>query len=163
VKVQLQLPPKERVAAFRGPLHCAQFNLKKFGVRGLYAGLLPSVVANPICYGVRFLTYGKAQEAVGAIGVDNAAAAQLIGGGISGMATWASAYPLDVVMSKMQAQGAQVRFQEGSPRGMAWHVAEMYRSGGVRSFFKGIGPCLLRAFPVNAVIFLVYEQVMSWL
>ena len=80
------------------------------------------------------------------------------------MMTWASAYPLDVVMSRMQAQGAQTKFQD-QRRGMVWHVRDMYRKEGARAFFKGMAPCILRAFPVNAVIFLVYEQTMnqSWL
>ena len=71
VKVQLQLPPKEQVVRFRGPLHCAKYNLKHFGLRGLYAGLLPSLLGNPICYGVRFITYSKTQEAVARVGVKN--------------------------------------------------------------------------------------------
>merc|ERR1739848_295577 len=94
VKVQLQLPPKEQAVRFRGPLHCAKYNLKHFGLRGLYAGLLPSLLGNPICYGVRFITYSKTQEAVARVGVKNNVAAQLIGGSIAGMMTWASAYPL---------------------------------------------------------------------
>ena len=141
-------------------------------------------------------------------GITNHVAAQLIGGGIAGMATWASAYPLDVVMSRMQvsilliltltlshshtisladfltlsfslslshsfsliltlsthtqAQGAQTRHSD-RPRGMVWHAREIMREGGARAFFKGIEPCLLRAFPVNAVIFLVYEQTLRFL
>ena len=57
VKVQLQIPPRERVGNFRGPIQCAAFNFHKYGMKGLYAGLLPSLIANPICYGVRFITY----------------------------------------------------------------------------------------------------------
>ena len=78
------------------------------------------------------------------------------------MMTWASAYPLDVVMSRMQAQGAQKRFG-GDRKGFLWHVRDTHRSGGPSAFFKGIEPCLLRAFPVNAVIFLVFEQTLKWL
>lgn len=174
VKVQLQLPRNQVVRGFRGPADVAAFNMSKWGLRGLYAGLAPSFLANPICYGVRFITYEKTQDCVSALlsrgaegsqatGGGVALASQLIGGGIAGMMTWASAYPLDVVMSRMQAQGAQTKFQD-QRRGMVWHVRDMYRKEGVRAFFKGMAPCLLRAFPVNAVIFLVYEQTMnqSW-
>lgn len=87
---------------------------------------------------------------------------QIIGGGIAGMMTWASAYPLDVVMSKMQAQGAQAKY-EGKRRGMLWHIRDTYRTGGLKEFFKGLEPCLLRAFPVNAIIFLTFEQTMKLL
>ena len=218
VKVQLQIPPSERAQPFRGPLQCAAFNFRAYGVRGLYAGLLPSLLANPICFGVRFITYAKCQEAAlklitkaqadldgdaasrhgdpsggsraarttgdeegererggqregeerggGRASQGAVMASQLLGGGVAGMVTWFSAYPLDVVMSKMQAQGAQRRFQGaagagaggGGRKGMRWHIRDTYRAGGLRAFFKGLAPCLLRAFPVNAVIFLTFEQ-----
>ena len=201
VKVQLQISPKERIQAFSGPLQCASFNLKTHGIRhGLYAGFLPSLVANPICYGIRFITYTKCQDAVsstinfiledekGSSSLPSASSvndarlmmSQMISGGIAGMMTWGSVYPLDVVMSKMQAQGAQRRFQPQSEpytkmnqglesimsvgrKGMWWHAKDLYNKGGLKAFFKGLEPCLLRAFPVNAIMFLTYEQTVKLL
>jgi len=34
---------------------------------------------------------------------------------------------------------------------------DIFLREGYRGFFKGLGPCLLRAFPVNASAFFVYE------
>jgi hypothetical protein len=62
----------------------------------------------------------------------------------------------------MQAQGAQKKFQN-KRQGLVWHVRNIYEKGGTRAFFKGLEPCLLRAFPVNAMMFLTYEQTLKWL
>ena len=160
-KVQLQLPPSESLATFRGPLHCLRWNYARQGLRGLYAGLLASCAANLISYGVRFYSYGKLVPALGAAGLGlSERQAQLVGGGIAGVLTWASSYPLDVVMSRMQAHAALSR-HGGTFRPLRWHFCEILRESGPLGFFRGLGPCLLRAFPVNAVIFVSYEQAMA--
>jgi len=33
----------------------------------------------------------------------------------------------------------------------------MYTQGGVSRFTRGIGPSVLRAFPVNSLLFVIYE------
>lgn len=39
-------------------------------------------------------------------------------------------------------------------------VRHIYTRDGTPGFFRGLGPCLLRAFPVNACAFFVYEGAM---
>ena len=39
-------------------------------------------------------------------------------------------------------------------------VCDIYTRGGLAGFFRGLGPCLLRAFPTNACAFFVYEGMM---
>ena len=111
--------PVLRPVAFSGPAQCAGFNLRRYGVRGLYAGFSASLLSNPICFGVRFITYEKTCSVVaetmqcaedklrlyrsqqpehvpltsgaGANARSTASRemiAQIIGGGIAGMATW---------------------------------------------------------------------------
>lgn len=36
-------------------------------------------------------------------------------------------------------------------------------SGGLRAFYHGLSPALLRAFPVHAMIFFTYANVTDWL
>jgi hypothetical protein len=38
---------------------------------------------------------------------------------------------------------------------------QIWEREGVRGFFKGLGPSLLRAFPVNAVTFIVYDSLLK--
>lgn len=110
------------------------------------------------------------------------AARVLLCGGLAGIITWASIFPLDVVKTRVQTQvlgggggggGGGVRGERapllgvgagggnGRPLG-AWEVArQTYREGGVRPFFRGLGVCSVRAFIVNAVQWAVYEWVMK--
>jgi len=39
----------------------------------------------------------------------------------------------------------------------------MYQTAGVRGFYSGLFPTLIRAFPIHSVNFLVYESVMRLL
>lgn len=88
-----------------------------------------------------------------------AAVRVLLCGGIAGVVTWASIFPLDVVKTRVQTQA--IASGEGSPllpgrdfHGPmgAWEVAKLaYREEGVRVFFRGLGVCSVRAFIVNAV------------
>jgi solute carrier family 25 carnitine/acylcarnitine transporter 20/29 len=102
----------------------------------------------------------------------------LLCGGLAGIATWASIFPLDVVKTRVQTQLLQgQRAMEGqallqSGRGgpiplrrhSTWEVAKQaYRSEGTSVFFRGLGICSVRAFVVNAVQWAVYEWVMKLL
>ncbi len=73
-------------------------------------------------------------------------------GGIAGEALWLASYPLDVVKSKMQSDG----FGDGMRyKSMRDCFAQTWRSEGMRGFWKGLGPTLLRAMPVSAGTFAV--------
>ena len=76
---------------------------------------------------------------------------------MAGMATWASHYPLDLVSSRMEASVAL-----GAKRmTMTGHFRQIYAESGIKGFYRGLGPCLLRAFPVNAAIFVTHDFVRS--
>jgi solute carrier family 25 carnitine/acylcarnitine transporter 20/29 len=88
-------------------------------------------------------------------------------GGIAGIITWASVFPLDVVKTRLQAQPliahtvteateAQQRplltTSPSRPRTLnSLEIArDAYRSEGFAVFFRGLGICSVRAFIVNA-------------
>lgn len=84
----------------------------------------------------------------------------LLCGGIAGVATWASVFPLDVVKTRLQAQPIAARSPEdqrllGSQSRhtlSTFQVAKQaYRAEGLKVFYRGLGVCSVRAFIVNAV------------
>lgn len=79
-------------------------------------------------------------------------------GGLAGEALWLGSYPFDVVKSKMQTDG----FGQGQQRyrNMRHCFAQVWRQEGMRGFWKGLGPTLLRAMPVSAGTFAVVEMTM---
>jgi solute carrier family 25 (mitochondrial citrate transporter), member 1 len=42
---------------------------------------------------------------------------------------------------------------------ITWIAADMWKTEGVRSFYKGITPRVLRVAPGQAIVFAVYERV----
>lgn len=153
------------------------------GVRGLYFGGVITALRDSIGYGFYFWSYelttrymvSKIRE-TGAqslpgnskVGMEEAAKV-LLCGGLAGVVTWASIFPLDVIKTRVQTQvleGAESRLLlDGAghrPRRLgAIEVAkDAYRTAGSGVFFRGLGVCSVRAFFVNAVQWAVYEWIM---
>lgn len=94
------------------------------------------------------------------------AAKVLMCGGLAGVVTWASVFPLDVIKTRVQTQVFPSRDAAAGPllgapeRLGAVEVARRaYRNEGVVVFFRGLGVCSVRAFVVNAVQWAVYEWI----
>lgn len=73
-------------------------------------------------------------------------------GGLAGEALWVASYPFDVVKSKMQSDGFG---KDQKFKTMRDCFAQTWRAEGVRGFWKGIGPTMVRAMPVSAGTFAV--------
>lgn len=146
------------------------------GVRGLYLGGTVTAIRDSVGYGFYFWSYelssrwlstGPGKEA----SLQHEAAKVLFCGGLAGVVTWASIFPLDVIKTRVQAQSGS-RQPDASPllgsdtsqrqkRSSTLRIAQdTYREGGARVFFRGLTVCSIRAFIVNAVQWAVYEWVM---
>ncbi|KXN68212.1 mitochondrial substrate carrier [Conidiobolus coronatus NRRL 28638] len=75
-------------------------------------------------------------------------------GGATGIVSWFFSYPMDVIKSRVQSNNSPSTklipnikqiWNETTPRG--------------KNFFKGVSVTLVRAFPVNAISFTIYELV----
>ena len=77
-------------------------------------------------------------------------------GGLSGIVLWLCIYPVDIVKSIKQTGP-----MDKKPEGIIKIFNGLYKVGGVSGFFKGIGPALIRSFPVNAATFLAFEASMA--
>ncbi|KPM38543.1 hypothetical protein AK830_g8030 [Neonectria ditissima] len=147
------------------------------GVRGLYLGGAVTAIRDSVGYGFYFWSYELSSRWLAAdpgkeTSLRDEAAKVLLCGGLAGVITWASIFPLDVVKTRVQAQAYGHRL-ETSPllepgvsqpqkRLGALHVARnAYRKGGSHVFFRGLAVCSVRAFIVNAVQWAVYEWVMQ--
>lgn len=84
----------------------------------------------------------------------------LLCGGIAGIVTWGSVFPLDMIKTRLQARTIPMRpSAEGQPllrpqrqTLSAIQIArEAYRAEGMKAFYRGLGVCSIRAFIVNAV------------
>ncbi|CAG8480379.1 3327_t:CDS:2 [Scutellospora calospora] len=148
------------------------------GVRGLYQGGLITIIRDAPGYGVYFWTYEvlKRSMNVTSDNFDRSNGPKLLfSGGMAGVLSWASIYPLDVIKSRIQTQQQPLSksimnktvtsssVSSASYSGIIECATRSYRNEGISVFFKGITPTLVRALPVNAVTFYVYEIMIHWL
>ncbi|KAI0165240.1 mitochondrial carrier [Hypoxylon sp. FL1284] len=160
VRIRLQTQPHgaaERLYA--GPADCVRQLTARAGVlRGLYRGEAVTLYREASAYGMWFLTFEylmNADAARNRVRRDDVPAWKVaLYGGVAGEALWLASYPFDVVKSKMQTDGfgAQMRYPT-----MRDCFAQTWRAEGMRGFWKGIGPTLVRAMPVSAGTFAVVE------
>jgi len=137
---------------------------KRGGLRGLYYGGTITSLRDAVGYGWYFWSYELSKRLLLSRQADPflppSAADVLISGGIAGVATWVSIYPLDVIKTRLQTQpGWSPERQQLLPglnppsvhNKTSFQVAqEIWHNSGLRGFYRGVGICSLRAFAVNA-------------
>ncbi|EED91939.1 predicted protein, partial [Thalassiosira pseudonana CCMP1335] len=164
IKCRLQVAASTQ-HIYKGPVDAGVSIVKQYGLfRGLYRGMGVTLWRETPAFGMYFATYDSIKARVETLLEDkdehhpipshaHAWAASALAGGISGALTWAIIYPFDVIKSRMQTGPLERHLQKGM-----WTVAkDIVVQQGWKYMFRGLGVTLVRAFPVNAIIFPVYE------
>ena len=193
-RAQLAAPSSSPASSPPSSWAVARDVFRREGVRGFYLGGAVTAARDAVGYGFYFWTYELCSrwmesrlESGSAGGSDPGssflvrhqdAAKVLLCGGLSGIATWASIFPLDVIKTRVQTQqavaaspaiGAAAPLLPASSNnnqrqqrrlGAVEIARNAYREEGVRVFFRGLTVCSVRAFFVNAVQWAVYEWIM---
>lgn len=148
-----------------GPVQCARNVYLELGLfRGIYRGWLPTALCRMSNYAY-FGPYEYFRQKMGlTMGGSNGGrslvqsiGASVAAGSAAGVCYWLSCYPIDVIKNRIQAQP-----DTNPPRytGMRQTAQIILREQGVRGFFVGFTPCLLRAVPANAAAFSAFELAM---
>ncbi|KAM6202697.1 solute carrier family 25 member 47 [Rhynchocyon petersi] len=143
---------------YRGPLHCLATVAREEGFRGLYKGSSALLLRDGHSFATYFLSYAILCEWLTPAGHSHPdVLGVLAAGGCAGVLAWAVATPMDVIKSRLQADGqGQQRY-----RGLLHCVVTSVREDGLRVLFKGLAVNCCRAFPVNMVVFVTYEAVLG--
>lgn len=152
VRIRLQTQPHGAGRLYTGPADC----IRQLGLAGVYRGVSVTALREMMAYGAWFLTFELAMQRDATR--NHIARSEIpswkvaLYGGLAGEALWLSSYPFDVIKSKMQTDG----FGAGR-KYSSWIdcAGQVYRTSGLRGFWKGIGPTLTRAMPVSAGTFAV--------
>lgn len=138
----------------------------------LRLGLTATLLRDVLPHGVWFMSYEQSKRffekrAIAADPVAAAAAtakgedvplstaAQLAAGSWAAFAAWVVGYPADLLKTRCQMQGGPATLREAA--------AIVHAEGGIAAFYEGLGLKLLRAVPMSAVGFFVYEWSMKML
>lgn len=132
--------------------------LKTEGPRGLYKGALATVFREVPGSGILFMVKSHLetkmkveQEAVYSMFL----AKKILAGGLAGLCAWCSSLPIDAVKSVIQTSAEQ--------RYIGEVAVQMYKTGGVTPFFRGMVPQAFRIFPASASLLLVYEVLKNYM
>jgi len=153
---------------YKGPVDACISITKNHGFfNGFYRGMGVTLLRETPSFGMYFAVYDTIKNRVVSLLHEederhpipshaHAWAASALAGGISGAWTWAMIYPLDVIKSRIQTGPLERELRQGM-----WTVGrDIVEERGWRGLFRGLGVTLVRAFPVNAIIFPVYEFVL---
>jgi len=164
VKTRLILQQSSDLASphyYRGLTHALSSIWRSEGLRGLYSGFTPGLLG--VSHGaIQFCAYEELKRLSsrwqGLQACDRklssleylscAAASKLVAASLT--------YPYQVVRARLQDLGSSGKYSS------ARHcVTRVWRGEGLRGFYKGLSPNLLRVVPATMITFLVYEN-LSW-
>ncbi|KAH8586682.1 mitochondrial carrier domain-containing protein [Bisporella sp. PMI_857] len=145
-----------RQYADKGVAHVAKTIIKEEGIRALWRGAVPILSKQATNSAVRFTSYGVMQEQVAKRWPtsEGRVATTLAIGALSGVVTVYASMPFDTVKTRMQMAG-------GSHHGMLNCAAKILQTDGIRGFWKGTSPRLVRLTLSSGITFMVYDQVVQ--
>ncbi|CAK3935639.1 Mitochondrial folate transporter carrier [Lecanosticta acicola] len=129
-------------------------------VRAFYRGLMPNMIGNSVSWGLYFMWYGNIKDLVRAARASSTGDQQLrstdyfLASGISGILTAILTNPIWVIKTRMLSTA---RNAPGAYTSIAQGTAVLYRSEGVRGFYRGLLPSLF-GVSHGAIQFMAYEQ-----
>lgn len=147
--------------AFNGPIGCAKKIHEASGIRGIFKGLAPTLLRESIGLGIYFSTYEaliskELKRNKDIVRADIPGWKLCAYGGLSGYALWTGIYPVDIVKSKLQTDSLTKPTYSSSLS----VVKDIWTKNGIRGFYKGFAPTILRAAPANGATFAAFELTM---
>ena len=143
---------------FNGPLDSAKKIYQTDGIKGIYKGLVPTLIRESVGLGIYFATYealiARELKTYPRLTRNDISAWKLCTfGGLSGYTLWIGIYPIDVIKSKLQTDS----IKDPKYRSSLAVIKDVFRTQGIRGFYKGFLPTILRAAPANGATFAVFE------
>lgn len=123
------------------------------GIRLIFKGLAATFSRDGPGLALYFGTYEVVKRKLSSDSGELSLVAVSTAGGCAGVAMWLGVFPMDTIKLTQQLLEAL--------KSMAETARHIYRRGGVRGFFPGVGPALARSFPANAATFLGVEVARS--
>jgi len=169
-RLQMQYAAKAGAAPlYAGPWDCVKKVYQQLGMsKGIYRGWAPVALCRMMNWsyfgGYQYFKQMALQRQQHATGATMPSVLSLSGsvfaGGMAGTCYWMSCYPLDVLKARLLAAPD---VQPPVYRGIAHAAQTIYHQQGIKGFFRGFTPCLVRSFPANGACFLAFEVVMQLL
>lgn len=149
----------------KGAVDCFAQTLRSQGIRGIYAGATPSLVANVGENGVLFLCYGRIQNILRTgLGLEQDAPLTPVQNACAGsMAAFATSLvltPAELVKCQLQVANESAGSAPAQPHArktIGGILRTTVRENGFRGLFRGLEATLAREVPGNFAMFFGYE------
>jgi solute carrier family 25 carnitine/acylcarnitine transporter 20/29 len=157
-QIQIQIIKAKSIPDYKpeynGIVDCFKKVIKANGIRGAYQGfaahLMRNIPGGAMHLGTfEYIRTFYAQK-------KNCKVSELpmpivmLAGSIGGILFWSITFPFDVVKSSIQADSP---YKENKKFSSILNVyKKLYAEGGIKRFFKGFAPCMMRAVPANSVL-----------
>lgn len=156
-KTRLQLQSNVAGAQiFKGPVQLLNYVYRADGVRGLFKGVTITAIRDIPGYAIYFVSY----EYLTRLKAEPGLVYTSFAGGMAGTFSWMFSFPIDVIKSRFQADGMKSGRQIYA--GIIDCAIKSYETEGKRVFFRGCSATLLRAFPMNAICFVVVANTLKY-
>ncbi|KAE8230348.1 hypothetical protein CF326_g4652 [Tilletia indica] len=158
IRIRLQT---QNTKVYTGPLDCFSKITAAAGPTGIFRGMVPTLLREGVGTGTYFLVYESlvqwylARFGPGTTRADLPTLNAMAFGATAGVSLWLSAYPFDVIKSRLQTDAIQASSRQYT--GPLDCAAQIMRTSGLRGFLKGLGPTLVRAPIANAATFAAFE------
>ncbi|VVT57501.1 uncharacterized protein SAPINGB_P005727 [Magnusiomyces paraingens] len=157
VKVILQLQGQQKTPApgapapkqFNGAIDVVAHLYKEGGLRSVFKGSVATLARDGPGSALYFATYEYLKVLLTPEGQSMSLGAISFAGGMAGVAMWVPVFPIDTIKSRLQSSTTS--------QSIGQVTSAIYRSGGLKAFFPGLGPALARSFPANAATFVGVE------
>lgn len=137
------------------PFACLKHEWKHEGRRGVFKGLGITVARDVPGFASYFVSFELMMKQTS----NPSAFYTLMAGGFAGTLSWLISFPIDVVKSRLQVDGMDGKSKYTSAVDC---MKKSYQAEGLSFLTRGLSSTLIRAFPMNAVCFLVVSYVMKF-
>lgn len=156
IRIKMQVEGTKLIKKYNGSYDCLKKIYKEHGIHGIYKGGLPTLPREGISYFFYFGIYeGLIQHSEKTYGDRNSIPLWkvIFFGALAGIGEWVPGYPFDVIKSKYQADDVK------NPKytSMKSVVLDIYKQNGIKGFYSGLLPCIMRAPFATGATFAGYE------
>jgi solute carrier family 25 (mitochondrial carnitine/acylcarnitine transporter), member 20/29 len=127
------------------------------GIRGIYQGLYSTIIFRTAFF-VWWSTYELYTRLFKQHTTLSAPSINFWAGGLSAQTFWLASFPFDVIKQRVMTDSLDRETRRYKSWWGAW--SEVWRREGVRGYYRGFVPCVLRAFPANAAALFMFEHTM---
>lgn len=160
IRIRIQSQGAMANPPYKNTLDCVKKISSQSGIQGIFKGGYPTLLREAIAYAVYFSTYDWCLKKLTNGGTKEPEMYKIAASGaFAGVCFWFSVFPIDLIKSKIQIDS----FSNPQYKSAMDCMRQTYKTGGFGGFWRGLGPCLFRALPVNSGSFVVYTGTLSML